>query len=454
MESPKLDPPGKKESVKEQMADVEAHIDAIRTLMKAQTGTVISDESKLNPRITGDVFIESIGTIVSVDQGKTEYYYTKDAIGMRDRVGLEFEHSDRITMFEYLGTALPAGSRILNIGAGGDDAMVSGLQNAGHDVINTDFSQEAVNILKQRTGAPGFAVDLVNLGLVLPQNGVDIIMGNSTLGYLEPQKIRLVAEQLAAVMDKGGVFTFDLAPHPNYAKAMDPKDVQTVVNEMDMDPGQLLANIEKFGPEKGVQITKLETGIKAHSLECSIMGIWQKLFSEYGFKTRISMTNTIIGLLGVLRVAKHDEDVLRALDEESVFDDANAMWSAHADMVRVPFVCIDSHSGPKIAGALGIDFDPKRLCERVTFEIDEATDPETRSTVMQKFSPAEVIKKLMPYIDGEKTIVDPQGLSDELMREQLFNKQELRAMIASPDYKRPLSPSEKRKERNRRKKKK
>jgi ubiquinone/menaquinone biosynthesis C-methylase UbiE len=454
MESPKLDPPVKKESIKEQIEDISARIDAIREMMKAQAQTVIRDESGLDPKITGDVYIESIGTCVRVDQGKTEYYYTKDAIGMRDRTSLEFEHGDRITMFEYLGTALPPKSRILNIGAGGDDAMVLGLQNAGHDVINTDFSQEAVNILKQRAGAPGFAIDLVNLGLVLPQNGVDIIMGNSTLGYLEPQKIRMVAEQLARVMDKGAVFTFDLAPHPNYAKAMDPKDVQTVVNEMDMDPGLLLANIEKFGPEKGVQITKLEAGIKAHSLECAIMGIWQKLFSEYGFKTRISMTNTKIGLLGVLRVAKHDEDVLRALDEESVFDDVNAMWSAHADEVRVPFVCIDSHLGPKIAMALGVNFDPRRLCEKVTFEIDEAMDPETRSLAMKKFSPEEVIKRLMPYIDGEKTIVEPQGLSEELMREQLFNKQELRAMIASPDYKRPLSPSEKRKERNRRKKKK
>jgi len=75
---------------------------------------------------------------------------------------------------------------------------------------------------------------------------VDVIVGNSVMGYLEPSKVDRIVRVLHESMTRGAVFTFDLNPHPAYFELLDEKERDTCINAGCADPTKLLELVEEL----------------------------------------------------------------------------------------------------------------------------------------------------------------------------------------------------------------
>ncbi len=414
--------------------EIKKNIEELRCEQRGRAMRVLEDEPAMNDKTTGDVFVEKVGTIVHMENGDFQHIYNAHAISARDAM-LASSVRDRRKMFEAIGAQFEPGSRVLNIGAGGDTVPINAFKLAGHDVINTDFSQDAVDVLAQRTSAPVFAVDLINLDKVMPGNSVDYLTGNSTLGYVEPNKLKKVVDNLCRVMKKGGVFTFDLNPHPSYSQIFENKDQQTVVNESETDPVKLLEFVQKYGPVHGMNAMGVHQFYRSEAIMLAVIDKLRELFEAKGFmvSTGIYSSNIKDYLRShILRVERegNEKSVLVPVNGEVPYADAEEVWDVlcEEDDIKAFFrlFCIDRQNAALLAREFGLSGDNKALPYIVSEHVarnqgKEKLPKEIRDDVVGSIHPALIRDAIQPYLDGEK-IRTPRPLSGAVQTDQIMHK--------------------------------
>jgi len=383
---------------------------------------------------TGDAYVDAVGTVVHFEGGNPEIFYTPDALKMRDLV-LSRQAAAREKFFNAVAAQLPAGSRVLNIGAGGDVTPIRSMRKAGHEVISTDLAENTVQALRSRIDAPAFACDLVNLAEILPEP-VDFAFGNSTLAYIEPAKFKKVTQNVFHSVASGAIFTFDLAPHGSWFNIAEEKTQQTVANESDADPRRLLEYIKKHGVKNGINAMACFSFFRTLAVNLAMVSVLKEVFEGYGGRCvtgalyyadeRGSLFNCL-----TLRVSKGFDDLLSPVEGETLFSDASKYLSGEInDAKKVPgFILrfIDRDIGEALARAVGIHrdrrSDPWLVAEYVVENQDSAVLPDSiKSEVVGSIDPVRLAEKILPYAKGEKKFVPPRPLSPLIAADQILHK--------------------------------
>lgn len=413
----------------ELMTEVEQRIKDLRTEQRQQVKKVLQEVPPLGSNYTGDVFVESLGTILKVRDGDYQHVYDAQAINARD-VRLKALEPERSAFFDKIGAQFDNGSRVLNIGAGGDITSIQSYERAGHEVLSTDMAQDAVNILKDRTATPAFAVDLENLTKVLPANSMDIVVGNSTLAYVDPNKMRAIVENLVNVMKKGAVFSFDLYPHASYFHIENYNEKQTVINESDVDPVKLLEFIKKFGVDDGINAMAYYQAYRELAVQLAVMSILKDLFEEQGMKCSLGVyeSENDKELFKTLRVSADGTELLRPVNNESIYGSVSDIWDELASKGVQPylFTCIDRVNAKLLADQLGLQGGKRELPWIVAEFVNSNQHPsDLPEAICQKvitgLNPKMVKQKIADYIDG-KEFKTPASLPFSTQIDQVLHK--------------------------------
>jgi cyclopropane fatty-acyl-phospholipid synthase-like methyltransferase len=94
---------------------------------------------------------------------------------------------DRVALFSRF---VPKGRKVLEIGAGGGDEALA-LQNAGYDIIATDYVDKFVELLQEK-GLPAILLDAKEGRL--PAN-IDAIYANAVFVHFSPKELSLFLER-------------------------------------------------------------------------------------------------------------------------------------------------------------------------------------------------------------------------------------------------------------------
>jgi len=404
-------------STSDLLTRINENIKSLRDEQRKSVLRVYETEPDLYDKSSGDVFIESVGTILHLENGDFQHLYNREAILARDKMVFPAVR-DRRKMFEALAAQFDTGSRVLNIGAGGDTVPINAFKLAGHDVVNTDFSREVTDELSRRTDTPVFAVDLVNLNKVMPEKSVDYLIGNSTLGYLEPNKLKKVVENLCMVMKKGGVFTFDMLPHAIYTRIFEGGESQTVVNESEVDPVKLLDFVRRYGPNHGINAMGRYHNMKSAAIQLAVMDILKDLFESQGFQAGCGYYESNIKEVyqsKILRV--WDPAAGDALSElvggETRYKDLDERWSVltgKMDKLIYCLICLDRQNAASLAKCFGIEGNPRALPYLVAEHVLDNQNPaslpaEISEEVTKSIHPALIRDAIKPYMGGKKVML-------------------------------------------------
>lgn len=412
--------------------DVQQNIGILRSRLRQQVQHTLHDLPGMNSTFTGDAYVDSVGTIVRFRRGESDFFYTPHATDMRKNT-LDRLAFPRKKFFDGVAAQVPQISRVLNIGAGGDVAPIESFRDAGHEIISTDMAEDTIRMLRSRTGMPAFACDLANIDRVLEPDSVDVVIGNSTLGYLDPSKMKKVVENLVKIMKHGGVFSFDLMPHPHYFELLEEKKERTIVNNSAPDPYKLLEFIEKHGPQDGVSamayfsyyrniainmaiVDLLKNEFKGHGLQCSTGS--QHFTGEEGMKTPCL----------TLRVSKDRPELLQPLDGETLYSDSLEMLREETKDGK-PYLLLgslDRVSGEKLAKAFHLFCDRKSapwlVAKYIADNQDLSSFPDAiKNEVVDGMNPGVYASKIKPYLEG-KEFVEPKPLPSHIAADQTFHK--------------------------------
>jgi hypothetical protein len=292
--------------------------------------------------VNGVVFVEEIGDVLEFTQGAIGPVYLPQALVMRG-VSLRENADVRNAAFSAIAAGLSP-SVILSVGAGRDTTLISAFLGAGHAVLSTDFAVNVVAELAHVTSAPTFAADLVDLKALFEESSIDYIIGNSTLGYVAPTKIKAVVEGLVSVVRCGGVFTFDLTPYPDYyVLARGVATAETCVNASRPDPQHLLECVSKYGKVQGIAAAAAYSNRLSMSVQLAVISVLRELFFAFGFFCTVtwkhlSYTNGMLPLFS-LRVSREaDGAALVATDGEDVIDDLDDLFANQIDFSKHRYV--------------------------------------------------------------------------------------------------------------------
>lgn len=410
---------------------LDANIAKLRERLKKEAQDILPEIPPMGELVTGKIFIESVGSIVDFDQyGNFEFLYTPETLPLR-KPGLSESEKSREKVFNNIAHQLPDNSRILNIGAGGDATIPTCMKNSGHEIISTDLSQSTINKLSKNINSPTFACDLYHLDEVLPENSVDFILGNSTLGYVDPKKLHKVVQNLSRVMKFGGIFTFDLTPHPIYFQAIDLKNVQTVVNESDIDPTKMIEFIEKYGVQNGINAMAYYQYYRAHYTNIAVLFLIKEIFEEEGLSCIAGSQHLSLGNGGSkiqlsLRVSKGYQDVLNFIEDENELNDETAYDGINDEKIWYRLALIDRKNGEILARKFGIYTSKRSNPWNVAQFINENLSPkelpqEIKDDVVQHINHFELIDKIRPFLHG-KVIPIPKPLPLEIIADQTMHK--------------------------------
>jgi hypothetical protein len=388
------------------MAAVHERIALLRGELQASASTVLESMPEPSAELAGEVYVRSVGTTVKLVRGRADHMYEPEGLHIRDR-GLAAGSSARDALFDAIALQLPAGSRVLNVGAGGDAALVQRFARAGHEVVSTDFAENTVRALAARVASPTFACDLVNLGRVLPEP-VDVIVGNSVLGYLEPSKVDRIVRALHESMTLGAVFTFDLAPHPAYFDLLEEKKRDTCVNAGGADPAKLLELVRKYGAKHGLGAMAYHVACRNLAAKLAVVSLLRTRFASLGARCAPGavMVKRLASL--TLRVSKTFDPILELVHPETAYDDADAYLTGfiqRAPPPRFDLRYVDRVTGEALARALGIHRgareDPWLVAEHVARFQDAAGLPaEVRDEVLAETMPSRYATRIEPYLAG------------------------------------------------------
>lgn len=309
-------------------------------------------------RLAGEVYVESVGAVVDVFNNETEFFYIPEILPTRDNL-LSTQRDFRRAFYVRVAAQLPSRSRVLVIGCGGDTAPIEAFQLAGHEVIATDFNQEIVDAMQRRVDTPTFACDLVHLDEVLPEP-VDVVFGNSTLGYVAPSKLRKVVSNVSGGSRLGGVFTFDLTPHPHYFYMATDKRAQTVANESSPDPADLLAFVERLGVAKGIAAMAAYHAARTLAVGGALLAILRREFEASGARCATFAYDIVNGRGGKhpslsLRVSRGFETLLQPVVPERAYGEPRDLIREDREggsMLVLPY--IDRGMGEALARRLGV----------------------------------------------------------------------------------------------------
>ncbi len=423
---------------------LDANIVKLRDRLRKEAQGILPEIPPMGEVVTGKIFVESVGSIVDFDQyGNFEFLYTPDTLPLRNP-GLSESEKSREKIFNDIAQQLPDNSRILNIGTGGDATIPICMENSGHEIISTDLSQSTINKLSKNINSPTFACDLYYLDEVLPGNSVDFILGNSTLGYVDPKKLHKVIQNLSRVMKNGGIFTFDLTPHPIYFQAIDLKSVQTVVNESDVDPTKMIDFVEKYGVQNGINAMAYYQYYRAHYTNIAVLFLIKELFEKEGLSCIAGSQQLSLGDGGSkiqlsLRVSKGYQDVLNFIAGENELNNETAYDGINDEKIWYRLALIDRKNGEILARKFGINTSKKSNPWNVAQFINENLSPkdlpsEIKNEVLQDIDPWKLIEIIRPFLH-DKVIPTPKPLPLEIIADQTMHKMVI-------DGTTPLSPEE------------
>lgn len=420
----------KDSSLEDLVIEIEKNINILRLKLRQKAQRIIPKIPLPQEVVTGNLYVESVGSIVDFDDtGKFEFLYTPETLPMRDR-GLDVTKEARTVIFDSIGKEFPQNSRILNIGAGGDITPIQSMENQGHEILSTDMAQNTIDVLRERVKSPVFACDLQYLDEVLPPESIDFMLGNSTLGYVDPAKLSKVIENLSSIIKHGAVFTFDLAPNPVYFKLQDENKKQTVVNESEVDPMKLLEFIKKYGAENGINAMAYYSFYRAKRTNIAVIHLIKELFEKEGLacnqsSMQFSSEGGSMQDKLILRVSKDFPQILDLSESEKKLE-INLENEVLVSNLFYRLACVDRISGSKLAKELCIETNKRDNPWNVIEYIHEHLRPQNLhpniiDEVLKDISPAVLIEKIRPYLYGEP-IPNKEPLSRAVMLDQILHK--------------------------------
>lgn len=414
------------------LAEIQQKIGDLRSHMRGQIQTVMPSLPAPESRFNGEAFVDTVGTVVKFRNGGSDFFYTPHATMMRGP-SLERLAQPRRKFFDAVAEQIPGHSRVLNIGAGGDVTPIESFRNAGHEIISTDMAEDTMRMLRSRTGMPTFACDLTNIDTVLDPDSVDVIIGNSTLGYLDPAKMKHVIGNLCHIMKHGGVFSFDLTPHPHYFELLEDKKQQTIVNNSAADPYKLLDFIKQFGTRDGINAMAYFSHYRNVAVNLATLDLLKNEFESRGM-TCATGTQQFVGEEGMktpcltLRVSKDMPGLLQPAEGETLYDDPLEQLHQESNEGKPYFLLgpVDRTSGEILAKELKIHRDRKSDPWLVAHYIAQhqhaaSLPPSIKNSVIEGMNPHVYVEGLRPYIEG-KEFVPPRPVPDHLAADQVFHK--------------------------------
>lgn len=410
---------------------VDKNINNLRDKLRKQAEKILPDIPPMGVLISGNIYIESVESIVEFDEyGNFEYLYTPDSLILRSPSLSESEKT-REKVFLDIAKQFPFRSRILNIGAGGDIIIPSCMEISDHEIISTDLSQSTINILAKNINSPVFACDLLYLNEVLPENSVDFILGNSTLGYVDPRKLGPVINNLSMIMKYGGVFTFDLAPHPVYFQMQKQKPHQTVANESEVDPTKLIEFVERYGNLNGINAMAYYSYYRTYYTNIAVLFLIKELFENEGLScttgsqslsTDYSASTTQFSL----RVSKNFPQILDFINNEKELNKETAANIIDDDKIWYRLGMIDRHNGEVLAKKFGIHKNKREDAWNVVHYIHEQLSAkdlpsEIKNEVIKEIDLLALEEKIRPFLHG-KYVPKQIPLSPEIIADQTIHK--------------------------------
>ncbi|MDA3789812.1 MAG: class I SAM-dependent methyltransferase [Desulfobacula sp.] len=406
-------------------------IPPLREKLRAQADRVIP-EIPIKETVTGNLFVESVGSIIEFEKtGNFEYTYTQHSLRLR-APSLIREKESREKIFNNISQQLPAKSRLLNIGAGGDTVLPLCMESAGHEIISTDYAQETIDVLAKQINSPTFACDLIYIDEILPENSIDFILGNSTLGYVDPRKLRQVISKLSGIMRHGGIFTFDLVPNSIYYQIQAPQKRQTVANGSDVDPTKLIEFVDKYGKFNGINAMAIYSYYRAHYTNAAIVFILKDLFEEAGLSCNISLQQFSQNEGGImtqflLRVSKDYPDILNFIkDEHELTNIVDVTLSKDDKKLWYRLALVDRQNGEILARKFGIHKNKREDPWNVAHYINEHLwkndlPSEIKEKVLYDIDPQILYDKIKPFVDSE-TLPEETPLPWEILLDQITHK--------------------------------
>lgn len=391
-------------------------------------------QAAFDARFTGRAFIADVGLEVEVVRGETEAFYTVGIAEWRDVV-LETQGEGRTEFFREIASALPPKSRILNIGAGGDLAPIVAFRSCDHEVVCTDAARTVTDRLEDLAGVPCFNADLVTLGSLLPQGAFDIVFGNSTLAYIGPSKILPALEQVSNAMTRGGVFTFDMTPLPDYLQAIEPSHRRAVVNDLDPDPRQLAALIRAHGAEQGLHAMAFRSLVRGQSLQLGLLLLLKDIFTGFGLNCRLGFKEVKLrGRLPVwtLWVDRQPGLFGRIPGEQDV--DVDRAWRDITDMRDWHFTmkAIARPQAKEIGDLLGVSYrDERHAGWIVPMHVTRSADVahlanDLRVAIAEEYSPHRSKESIRQWITEGPVVRQPEipqaWILDQTLRKRAFDE--------------------------------
>jgi hypothetical protein len=388
------------------MAAVQERIASLRSELQGSAPTILESMQELQSELTGEAYVRSVGTMVKFQRGKAEYLYEPEALPVRDR-GLAGVSAGRDALFDAMAAQCPGDSRVLNIGAGGDAALVQRFARAGHEVVSTDFAENTIRVLATRITSPTFACDLVDLGRVLPEP-VDVIVGNSVMGYLDPSKVDRIVRVLHESMTRGAMFTFDLTPHPSYFDLLDEKERETCINASGADPTKLLELVRRYGAKHGLGAMAYHVACRNLSVRLAVVTLLRSRFASLGARCASGAVSLKRLSCLTLRVSRSFDQLLEPAPLETLYDDADAYLTGFIQQAPPPRFAlryVDRGAGEALARALGIHRsareDPWLVAEYADGVQDAGGLPrEVRDEVLAETLPSRYAARIDPYLAG------------------------------------------------------
>jgi hypothetical protein len=410
---------------------VEENINNLRGNLLYQAEKILPDIPPMGVLISGNIYIESVGSIVEFDDyGNFEYIYTPDSLTLRSP-SLSDTEKAREKIFLDIAKQFPFRSRILNIGAGGDTIIPSCMENSDHEIISTDFSQSTIDILAKYINSPVFACDLLYLNEVLPESSVDFILGNSTLGYVDPIKLETVINNLSMIMKYGGVFTFDLSPHPVYFQMQEQKPHQTVANESEVDPTKLIELVERCGNINGINAMAYYSYYRTHYTNIAVLFLMKELFENEGLSCTTGIQSLQTDYGGIqeqlsLRVSKNFPQILDFITNEKEINKNTAASIIDDDKIWYRLAMIDRHNGEVLARKFGIHKSKREDAWNVVDYVHERLSAkdlpsEIKDEVLKEIDLLELVDKIRPFLHG-KDVPKQIPLPTEIIADQTIHK--------------------------------
>jgi hypothetical protein len=412
------------------VAEARARAETVRSRLRASADQVIKHLPLNASKLNGNIFVESVGTTVRFDGGEAEYLYSSKAISMRD-VNLDRGRVARTAFFKRLAAQLPPDSRVLNVGAGGDVVPILCMQAAEHEIVSTDIALDVVKVLSSRVDSPVFASNIVHFDEVLPENP-DFLIGNSVLGYIDPEQIGSVVDSIVGVMSRGAVFTFDLAPHPHYFAIAMEHTHQMVANESAADPYVLLRYVRKYGSLAGINAMAFQAFSKALAVNLAIVAVLQRAMVAKGLEctTGIGVFDQDSGgrqVFLTLRCSRTYPAVLVSVEGETLYNDpTKVLGEGVGGYPWFGLFFIDRQVGGELAIEFGIHKSRRSDPWRVARYVHENQKPSdlslsVKADVLRELDPVLFSQRIWPFLH-EKKFVAPIKLNPELLMDQILHK--------------------------------